>query len=114
MTGGPSEMRQMDFNPIKRAEEIAKGFVDLVKEMEAKHEMDRKPQKTLMKRGTIEVYDLNERGEFLATYTEDDRKVEINGKPVPNRPKQVNGLGLTPYGAIESLSDGMLAEKVLG
>lgn len=106
-----------EFNLIKRAEELGSGFarelVDFAKEVEARLLLDRTPAKQLLTRGTIEVYNLHERGEFIAEFHQEQRVANINGKSVPNKPKRVNGLGLTPRAAIESLADGLVSEKVI-
>lgn len=111
--------KDTDRNPIARAEGIAKllssageKFIALVKEMVAQEESERRK---LIRRGTVEVYDTGERGEFLASFKPEDRPVIINGKECPRRiAKPVYAIGLTPYGAVGELAKALEADKTLG
>lgn len=74
----------------------------IIAELEARGVMAQRQNVRVLKRGTIELRELD--GSYVASFEPETRTIEINGRAVPSRPSQMKYEGPTLYEALDKLS----------
>lgn len=82
-------------------------------QLEAKLILATRSEPRLLKRGMIEVHELQD--SFTATFTDNPPQAEVNGQPIPARPNRyIRATGKDQYQALAKLAVEIKKESVLG